>query len=152
MGIGGIIYLFTLAPKLTGDAAARHPGRSSLPIVLLGRRVRNVSRSSQDRIADVGAIVAEMLGAMKIVQALRPGGARERAASRDAVERAFQTARRRILLRAVMTAVVIALIFGSITMVMWQAAIDVQSGRAQRRHHRRLRHHRRASSPARSAR
>ena len=56
-----------------------------VPIVLLGRRVRSVSRHSQDRVADVGAIVAETLGAMKIVQAF---GQEERESSRfrDAVE------------------------------------------------------------------
>jgi ATP-binding cassette, subfamily B, bacterial len=65
---------------------------------------------------------------MKIVQGF---GQEAREASRftDAVERVFQTARRRITLRAAMTAGVIGLIFGSITMVMWQGAVDVQSGR-----------------------
>jgi ATP-binding cassette subfamily B protein len=65
---------------------------------------------------------------MKIVQAF---GQEEREASRfrDAVERVFETARRRITLRAAMTAMVISLIFGAITMVMWQGALDVQSGR-----------------------
>ena len=75
MGIGGIIYLFALAPKLTAMLLLGIP-LVILPIVFLGRRVRNVSRSSQDRVADVGAMVDEVLGAMKIVQALRPGGAR----------------------------------------------------------------------------
>jgi ATP-binding cassette subfamily B protein len=89
--------------------------------------VRDVSRSSQDRIADVGAIVAETLGAMKIVQAFGQE-ARESSRFGAAVEDAFGTARRRIRLRAVMTAIVIALMFGSITMVMWQAALDVQAG------------------------
>ncbi|HYW16738.1 MAG TPA: ATP-binding cassette domain-containing protein, partial [Allosphingosinicella sp.] len=100
----------------------------TLPIVFLGRRIRNVSRSGQDRIAEVGAMVDEVLGAMKIVQGF---GQEKREAGRfaEAVERVFDTARRRILLRALMTAGVIALIFGSITMVMWQGAVDVQSGR-----------------------
>ena len=76
LGIGGIIYLFTLAPMLTPGCCSA--SRSIIvPIVLLGRRVRTISRRSQDRIADLGTIVAETLGAMKIVQALRPGGARE---------------------------------------------------------------------------
>ena len=127
MGVGGIIYLFTLAPKLTAFLLLGIP-LVILPIVLLGRKVRDISRFSQDRIADVGAIVAETLGAMKIVQAF---GQERRESSRfsEAVENAFGTARRRIRLRAFMTAIVIALMFGSITMVMWQAAIDVQAGR-----------------------
>jgi ATP-binding cassette subfamily B protein len=127
MGIGGIIYLFALAPKLTGMLLVGIPV-VVLPIVFLGRRVRNISRHSQDRVADVGAMVDEVLGAMKIVQAF---GQQEREATRfrHAVERVFETARRRITLRAVMTASVIGLLFGAITLVMWQGAIDVQSGR-----------------------
>jgi ATP-binding cassette, subfamily B, bacterial len=127
MGIGGIIYLFTLAPKLTGFLLLGIPV-ILVPIVLLGRRLRDVSRFSQDRIADVGAIVSETLGAMKIVQAF---GQERRESDRfaAAAEQAFATARRRILLRAFMTAIVIALMFGSITLVMWQAAIDVAAGR-----------------------
>ena len=127
MGLGGIVYLFTLAPKLTGALLLGIP-LVILPIVFIGRKLRDVSRYSQDRIADVGAIVAETLGAMKIVQAF---GQERREAERfgDAVETAFSTARRRIGLRAVMTAIVIALMFGSITLVMWQAAIDVAAGR-----------------------
>jgi ATP-binding cassette subfamily B protein len=127
MGIGGIIYLFALAPKLTGMLLLGIP-LIIAPIVVLGRRVRNVSRQSQDRVADVGAMVDEVLGAMKIVQAF---GQEEREAGRfaQAVERVFDTARRRIRLRATMTALVISLIFGAITMVMWQGALDVQAGR-----------------------
>jgi ATP-binding cassette subfamily B protein len=127
MGIGGVAYLFALAPKLTAMLLIGIP-LVILPIVFLGRRVRNISRESQDRVADVGAMVDEVLGAMKIVQAF---GQQEREASRfrGAVERVFETARRRITLRAVMTATVIGLIFGAITMVMWQGAIDVQAGR-----------------------
>nr|MDP8995017.1 ABC transporter transmembrane domain-containing protein [Pseudomonadota bacterium] len=127
MGIGGVIYLFTLAPRLTAALLLGIP-LVIVPIVLLGRQVRAISRSSQDRIADVGAIVAETLGAMKIVQAFGQER-REGQRFRSAIESAFGTARRRILLRAAMTAIVIALIFGSITAVMWQAAIDVAEGR-----------------------
>ena len=68
MGIGGIIYLFTLAPKLTAGLLLGIPV-VIVPLVFLGRRIRSISRYSQDRIADVGAIVSETLSAMKIVQA-----------------------------------------------------------------------------------
>jgi ATP-binding cassette subfamily B protein len=127
MGIGGVIYLFTLAPKLTFMLLVGIPV-VILPIVFLGRRVRKISRDSQDRVADVGAMVDEVLGAMKIVQGF---GQEQREASRfeEAVERVFATARRRIALRALMTSMVICLIFSAITLVMWQGAIDVQEGR-----------------------
>ncbi|MDB5709992.1 MAG: transporter [Sphingomonas bacterium] len=126
-GIGGLIYLFTLSPKLAGLLALGIPV-VIMPIVLLGRRVRAYSRTSQDRVADVGSIAVETLGAMKIVQAF---GQEEREAARfrGAVDATFDAAKRRIRLRAVMTALVIGLIFGSITMVIWEGVVDVQAGR-----------------------
>ena len=127
LAIGGIIYLFAIAPKLAGMLLLGIPF-VMIPIIVLGRRVRGLSRNTQDRIADVGATVAETLSAMKIVQAF---GQETREARRfsDVVGNAFSTSRRRIRIRAFMTAIVIALIFGSITMVMWQGAVDVASGR-----------------------
>jgi ATP-binding cassette subfamily B protein len=127
MAIGGVIYLFTLAPMLTGALLLGIPV-VILPIVFMGNRVRKLSRASQDRIADVGATVAETLGAMKIVQAF---GQEQRESERfgSTVEKAYATARHRISIRAFMTAMVIGLLFGSITLVMWQAALDVQAGK-----------------------
>src|SRR5690349_108593 len=100
MAIGGVIYLFALAPGLTGTLLLGIPV-IILPIMLLGRRVRSISRSSQDRLAELGAMVDETLGAMKIVQAF---GQEKREADRfsDATDRVFATARRRIALRSVM--------------------------------------------------
>ena len=126
LGIGGIVYLFTLAPALTAWLLVGIPV-IIIPVFLLGRRVRTISRTSQDRIADLGSIVAETLGAMKIVQAFGQE-ARESGRFRDAVMRAFNTARRRVLLRAMLTAIVITMLFGSITMLVRQAAIDVSHG------------------------
>ncbi|MGQ0661152.1 ABC transporter transmembrane domain-containing protein [Sphingosinicella sp.] len=126
LGIGGILYLFTLAPVMTLGLIVGIPV-IVIPVVLLGRRVRAISRRSQDRIADLGTIVAETLGAMKIVQAFGQEQ-RESGRFRDAVARTFATAKRRIALRAVMTGVVIALVFGSITLLMRQAAVDVSQG------------------------
>jgi len=127
MGIGGIIYLVTLAPKLAALLLVGIPF-IIVPIVTLGRKVRALSRSSQDRIADVGSIVSETLAAMKIVQAFGQE-ARESARFGGAVDAAFQTSRRRIRLRAIMTAVIIAMVFGSVTLIMWQGALDVASGK-----------------------
>lgn len=126
MGIGGIAYLFTLSPKLTGGILLGIPV-IIMPIVLLGRRLQNVSRSSQDRVADIGATTSEQLGAMKIVQAF---GQEEREAARfaSAVEATFATAKRRIRLRAIMTAIVIGLLFGAITTLLWYGAEGVAAG------------------------
>ena len=127
MGTACVIILFALAPKLAllillGAALV------VFPIAILGRRVRAISVRSQDRIADVGAVTSEVLGAMKIVQAFNQ---QEREASRfsEAVQRVFATAKRRILVRAIMTAIVIFLLFGAITMIIWNGAIEVAAGR-----------------------
>ena len=126
MGIGGIGYLFSLSPKLTGGILVGIPV-IILPIVVLGRRLQKVSRTSQDRVADIGATTAEQLGAMKIVQAF---GQEAREADRftAAVEANFATAKRRIRLRAVMTAIVIGLLFGAITTLLWYGAAGVAAG------------------------
>ncbi|MBC7504359.1 MAG: ABC transporter, partial [Sandarakinorhabdus sp.] len=73
MGLGGIILMFNEAPKLTGLMLLVIP-LTMLPIIVLGRRVRGVSRSSQDRIAGLGTMAAEVLGAIKIVQAFTQEG------------------------------------------------------------------------------
>src|SRR3954467_10739975 len=126
LGIGGVVYLFILTPGLAIWLLIGIPP-IVVPIVLLGRRIRNISRSSQDRIADLGSIVAETLGALKIVQGF---GQEERESGRfrDAVRHAFLTARRRVSIRAIMTAIVISLLFGSITLLVRQAALDVSQG------------------------
>lgn len=126
MSIGGVIYLFTLAPMMTLGLLVGIPVVIA-PIVLVGRKVRDVSRRSQDRIADLGTIVAETMGAMKIVQAFGQER-REAGRFREAVSRAYATARRRIVLRAAMTAIVIALLFGGLTLLMRQTAYDVAEG------------------------
>ena len=126
-GVGGVIYLFTLAPRLTAMLLFGIPLVLG-PMILVGRRVRALSRHSQDRLAVIGSITTEVLGAMRIVQAFVQE-AREAVRFREAVEESFRTARRRILVRAAMTAVIIMVIFGSITLIMWQGALDVASGR-----------------------
>ena len=126
-GVGGMIYLFALSPKLAGMLLLGIP-LIILPVTVLGRRIRNLSRASQDRVADVGSLATETLGAMKIVQAF---GQEPREAQRftAAVDATFAAAKRRIGLRAVMTAIMIFLIFGSITLVLWEGATDVAAGR-----------------------
>jgi ATP-binding cassette subfamily B protein len=127
LGTGGIIYLFSLSPKLTGLLLLGIPV-IVLPIVFIGRQLRKLSRASQDRVADVGAMVDEVLGAMKVVQAFGQEK-REKERFTGAVETAFGTAKRRITMRAGLVAIVILLIFSSITLVMWQGALDVASGK-----------------------
>ncbi|MEE4316041.1 MAG: ABC transporter transmembrane domain-containing protein [Erythrobacter sp.] len=125
-GLGGIGFLVFLAPSLTLGLLVGIP-LVIVPIVYFGRKIRAVSRTSQDRIADVGAYVTEVLSAMKIVQSF---GQEKREGDRFAgvVEGTFETARRRILLRAAMTTVVILLVFGGVVLVMWRGALAVAAG------------------------
>ncbi|WP_294306433.1 ABC transporter transmembrane domain-containing protein [uncultured Sphingomonas sp.] len=127
IGIGGTIYLFALSPKLTLSLLVCIP-LIVLPIVVLGKKVRSYSRDSQDRLADIGATAVETLGAMKVVQAF---GQERREAERFelAVSNGFATSRKRFLLRAIMTAMVIGLFFGGLTLLLWEAVADVASGR-----------------------
>jgi len=122
-----IVILFALSAKL---ASLILIGAALVvaPIAILGRRVRAISIRSQDRIADVGAVSSEVLGAMKIVQAFNQQE-RERSRFAEAVERVFSTAKRRILVRAIMTAIVIFLMLGAITMIIWEGATAVAAGK-----------------------
>ncbi len=126
MGIGGIGYMFWVSPRLTLMMLLVIPLTMG-PILFLGRKVRDISRASQDRVADMGTMVSEVLGAIRIVQAFTQEG-REASRFGAAVERSFDTAKRRIRLRAMMTALVITLVFGAITLVLWQGALDVIAG------------------------
>lgn len=127
IGIGGIALLFSLAPKLTAILLFGIPV-VVLPIVYLGRRLEAASRSSQDRVADVGTITSESLGAIKIVQAFGQED-REQGRFSAAVENTFAAAKKRIRLRAVMTAIVMTLIFGAITTLVWEGADQVAAGK-----------------------
>ncbi|WP_265571093.1 ABC transporter transmembrane domain-containing protein [Sphingomicrobium nitratireducens] len=127
MGLVCTAIMFTLSPKLAGMLLLGIPV-VIVPLTILGRKVRAVSVSSQDRIADVGTLTSEVLGAMKIVQAF---GQQERESERfsSATETVFAVAKRRIFLRALLTFIVIALLMSAITLIIWQGATDVAAGR-----------------------
>ena len=126
MALGGVAYLLYLAPQLALTLVIAVPV-VILPIVWFGRRLRKLSRDSQDRVADIGSMTSEVLGAMKIVQGFNQE-AREHGRFAQAVERTFDTARWRIMMRAVMTGVIITVVFGSITLLLWRGALQVASG------------------------
>ncbi|WP_324698259.1 ABC transporter transmembrane domain-containing protein [Novosphingobium aerophilum] len=126
MAVGGVIYLFMLAPHLTLGLVVAIPV-VILPIAAFGRRLRTVARASQDRVADIGATTSEVFGALRVVQAFNQEG-REMERFAGAVERTFETGKHRITIRAAMTAVIMFLIFGSITVIMWRGAIGVAEG------------------------
>jgi ATP-binding cassette, subfamily B, bacterial len=123
---GGLVMLGVTSPKLTGLIVVLVPVML-LPLILFGRRVRTLSRRNQDRIADSSALAEEILTAMRIVQAY-VREAWEAARFRGAVEDSFVAALARIRARALLTAVVILFVFGSIVLVLWFGANAVLAG------------------------
>ena len=125
--LGGSVLLIITSAKLTALVFLVVP-LVLLPILTYGRKVRRLSRDSQDRIADLGVYAGETLDAIRTVQAfVHEGEDRRRFASR--VEEAFSTARLRIAARAMLTAVVIVLVFGAVSIILWIGGHDVLSGR-----------------------
>ena len=125
--VGGLIMLLVTSAKLTGLVLLVVPIVVA-PIVLLGRRVRALSRDSQDRVADVGVYVEETLTGIRAVQAfVHEAVDRQRFGVR--VEDAFATAIRRVRTRGILMAIVIALIFGAIAVILWIGGRDVLAGR-----------------------
>ncbi|HEY0846015.1 MAG TPA: ABC transporter transmembrane domain-containing protein [Noviherbaspirillum sp.] len=124
--IGGLAMMFFTSAKLSSIIVVMLAA-VVLPIVLFGRRVRKLSRASQDRIADASALAGEILNAMPIVQAYTHERL-ESARFGSSVERAFTTAMQRIRARSALTALAIVLVFGAIVFVLWLGAHAVIRG------------------------
>ncbi|MFZ6742190.1 ABC transporter transmembrane domain-containing protein [Undibacterium sp. JH2W] len=125
--LGGLVMLFITSPKLSSIIIVML-AVVVLPIILFGRRVRTLSRDSQDRIADASAIAGEILNAMPTVQAFTHEHIEAQRFS-GTVEGAFKTAMRRIRARSLLTVMAILLIFGAIVFVLWLGAHAVMQGR-----------------------
>ena len=124
---GGMVMLFITSPKLTLLVLAVVP-LVVAPIVLFGRKVRRLSRISQDKIAEVSAEASEALYGIRTVQAFAHEP-HDRARFAERTEEAFSTALLRIRWRAFLTGIVILLVFGSISVVLWVGGADVVGGR-----------------------
>ena len=127
MAIGGIGLLFFTNPKLSAIVIVALP-LVIAPILIFGRRVRTLSRQSQDRVADVGSYVGETLGQIKTVQAYNHQ-AQDKARFGQTAEAAFDTARKRIKQRAWLVTVVIVLVLGAVGVMLWVGGMDVIAGR-----------------------
>lgn len=125
--IGGVILLFITNPKLTGIVLLSVP-LVVVPIILFGRHVRRLSRSSQDKVAVFGGFVGETLKNIKIVQAFNHQQ-RDSDAFSNQVEGAFDVALQRIKYRSWLTAIVIMLVFGAVGYMLWVGGHDVIAGR-----------------------
>jgi ATP-binding cassette subfamily B protein len=124
--VGGLAMMFVTSAKLSSIILVLLVV-VVLPIIAFGRRVRRLSRDSQDRIADASATAGEILNAMPTVQAFTHEEI-EAERFRASVERAFATAIRRIRARSLLTLVAILLVFGSIVFVLWLGAHAVVQG------------------------
>jgi ATP-binding cassette subfamily B protein len=124
--IGGLAMMFVTSVKLSSIILVLLVV-VVLPIIAFGRRVRRLSRDSQDRVADASAMAGEILNAMTTVQAFTHE-AIEAERFRASVERAFATAIRRIRARSLLTLVAISLVFGAIVFVLWLGAHAVIQG------------------------
>jgi len=127
MLVGGLILLFVTNPKLAAIILLGFP-LVITPILLFGRRVRQLSRLSQDRVADVGSYVGESLTQIKTVQAFNHQPHDRRFFSRVS-EKAFEIARERIRQRAWLTTLAITLVMGAVGIVLWIGGLDVIHGR-----------------------
>jgi ATP-binding cassette subfamily B protein len=99
-----------------------------LPLVAFGRLVRRRSRTAQDTLADASAYAAELIGAIRTLQAFTSEAAAQSRFA-GAVERAFEAARHSIRARALLTAIIIFLVFSSVVLILWVGAQDVLGGR-----------------------
>ena len=124
--LGASAMLVVTSPTLTGYVVLLVPV-VVIPIVVLGRRVRRFSRTAQDRVGDIAGHLEEALGGIRTVQAF---GQEERSGARfgDHVEAAFRAALSRVRARALLTAIVILLVFCGVGLVLWIAGRTVLHG------------------------
>ncbi len=124
--VGSLAMLVLTSPLLTAMIVLLLPV-VVVPLIVLGRRVRRLSRDSQDRIADASALAGETINAMQTVQAFTLEALATRRFS-EAVEHSFGVAVRRVRVRAILTAIATMLVFGAITLVLWVGAYQVVRG------------------------
>lgn len=124
--IGAAAMLLVTSPRLTGLVVLVIP-LVLLPILVLGRRLRRLSRASQDRVADVGAHVEESISAVRTVQAFGHEGM-DIVDFSMRVEEAFRTAIRRTRVRSALAVIVIVLALGAVCTILWLGGRDVMSG------------------------
>src|SRR5450755_52073 len=123
---GALIMLGLTSAKLTGMILVLIPIVVA-PLIVVGRQVRGLSRASQDRLADTSSLADETLNAIQTVQAFTLEALQSRRYS-QAVEESFLTAVRRTKVRALLTGVGVALVFGGITLVLWMGAQAMLKG------------------------
>ncbi|MDH3699800.1 MAG: ABC transporter transmembrane domain-containing protein [Alphaproteobacteria bacterium] len=124
--LGGTAMLIVTSSQLTGLVALFVP-LVVAPIVIVGRAVRQLSGTAQERIAEISAYAGESLSAIRTLQAFTHE-AEDRQQFNARVEDAFAVSMRRVRLRAILTAVVILLVFGAVGVILWMGGRDVVAG------------------------
>lgn len=124
--VGSLVMLVATSPMLTLMIVVAMPLIVG-PLIMLGRRVRTLSRDSQDRVADASALAGETINAVQTVQAFTLEELQTRRFS-EAVAHSFAVATRRIRIRGWLTALATMLVFGAITLVLWVGAHQVLGG------------------------
>jgi ATP-binding cassette subfamily B protein len=125
--LGSAAMMVVTSPRLSGFVLAAIPV-IVLPLVAFGRLVRRRGRTAQDTLADASAYAAELMGAVRVLQAFT----NEKLASAHfsaAVERAYHAAIDSTRARAFLTAIIIFLVFASVVVILWVGAQDVLAGR-----------------------
>jgi ATP-binding cassette, subfamily B, bacterial len=124
--VGGMVLLALTSAKLAGIVLLLVP-LIVVPIIVLGRRLRRLSRENQDWIANSSGKATEALGAVQTVQSFTHEAA-TKAEFAHVTEQSFQSAKTRIATRAVLTVIVIFLVFAGVVGVLWLGAQDVRNG------------------------
>ena len=126
MLMGGMVMLFVTSTKLAGLILVLVP-LVVLPILFYGRKVRRLSRASQDRVADSSGVAGEVLNAINVIQAFTLEEFQARRFG-EAVERAFLAARSRLRTGALLSGLIVLTSFGAVVVVLWVGARSVASG------------------------
>ena len=127
MFIGGSIMMLHTSPRLTGYVAIIVP-LVVFPIVIIGKRVRRLSKAAQSRVADISAHAEETISGIRTIQAFALEK-QEMEKFNVQVNLSLKTALKRIRVRAALTAIVITFVFGAIVTVLWIGGHDVMTGR-----------------------
>jgi len=124
--VGGLVMMLITNPKLALIVLASVP-LIIFPMIIYGRRVRKLSRQSQDRVADIGTYAGEIVQNIKIVQSFTHEAEETKAFGLE-VEKAFNVAKKRILQRSILIVVAMTLVFTGLSSMIWVGAQDVASG------------------------
>ena len=124
--VGGLVMMLITNPKLALIVLASVP-LIIFPMMLYGRRVRKLSRLSQDRVADIGTYAGEIVQNIKVVQSFTREKEETKAFGQE-VEKAFNVAKKRILQRSILIVVAMILVFTGLSSMIWVGAQDVANG------------------------